>query len=408
MFTDRLDGLPAYPFPRLRALLKDVPPGGGEENMRDLSLGEPQHAFPPFVGDIILATQKGFNRYPPMAGAPELLGAIAAWLTRRYALAAGAIDENFHLLVLSGTREGLFNVILANVPSRKQGQTSAVLIPNPFYQCYAGAAAAIGAEAIYLAANATNGFLPSFDRLDGKLLRRTGAVFLCSPSNPQGAVAGKTYLMALIRLARVHDFLLVLDECYAEIYDGEAPPGGLACAEAVSRADGVVNDDVFSHVLVFHSLSKRSNLPGLRSGFCAGDKRAIARFKNLRDYGGASTPLPIQAAAAACWRDEQHVVENRSAYRRKIALAETILAGKLGFYRPAGGFFLWLDVGEGEKAALQLWREAGVKVLPGRYLGRDDSLDEGGNPGARYIRVALVKSEDETTDALTRLARIIG
>ena len=407
-FTDRFDGLPAYPFPRLRALLDGVTPAMGADDVIDLSLGEPQHAFPPFITEVIARTASGFNRYPPMAGSDELLDAIKNWLDVRYDLPANALDKNAHLLALSGTREGLFNVALANVPATKGNERAAILIPNPFYQCYAGAAASAGAEAVYLAANAETGFLPAFDKCDEKLLQRTAAIYLCSPGNPQGAVASADYLEKLIRLARKYEFLVILDECYAEIYDSMPPPGGLKAALRVSQKDGTLNDDPFSHVVVFHSLSKRSNLPGLRSGFCAGDKQVITRFKTLRDYGGASTALPVQAAAAAAWRDEAHVRENRAAYKRKFDIAENTLKGKLHFYRPPGGFFLWLNVGDGETGALKLWKEGGVKVLPGRYLGRDESLGVQGNPGKSYIRVALVRDEAQTGEALSRMARILG
>jgi succinyldiaminopimelate transaminase len=393
MTPGRYDGLPPYPFPRLRALLDGHAPGASPIN---LSIGEPQHPVPPFISEIVTAETAGFGRYPPMEGTPALRQAIATWLTARYRLPQGLIDADRHVLALNGTREGLFNAALALVPPVKAGERPAVLLPNPFYQCYAGAAVAAGAEPVYLPAVRETRFLPDFKALPLKLLARCAAVYLCSPANPQGTCASLADWTDLIALARAHDFVILADECYAEIYDRLAPTGVL---EAASETGSL------SHVLAFHSLSKRSNLPGLRSGFVAGDAALIGRFLALRNYGGAALPGPIQAASAAAWSEESHVEENRARYRAKFDLAESVLGNRLGFYRPDGGFYLWLDVEHGEMAALKLWRDAGVRVLPGRYLGHDD--EEGNpksNPGHPYIRIALVADEAATQTALRRIA----
>lgn len=392
MDNPRLHLLPDYAFPRLATLLEGLAPGA-EPIL--FSLGEPQHPYPAFVAEILDRGRADYGRYPPIAGTAELRAAITDWLTWRYELPAGVLDADRHVLPLSGTREGLFSIAFVAVPPEKGGRTPAVLMPNPFYQCYAAAALAAGAEPVYCDATRENGFLPDFAALPEDLLARTALVYLCSPANPQGAVASRESLAALLALARRHDFLLALDECYSEIYTEAAPPGGLAAAAASGSLRNLV---------VFHSLSKRSNLPGLRAGFIAGDPEVIARFRRLRSYAGPALPLPVQAAAAAVWRDEGHVEANRALYRAKFAAAARLLDGRFGFYRPDGGFFLWLDVGDGEAAARRLWAEAGVKVLPGAYLARDTGRS---NPGARYIRLALVEETARVVEGLERLVHTL-
>jgi N-succinyldiaminopimelate aminotransferase len=276
-----------------------------------------------------------------------------------------------------------------------RGQRPAVLLPNPFYQVYVGAAVMAGAEPVFVPSPEGQ---PDFAALPDAVLSRAALAFLCSPANPQGRVASLERLQDSIRLARRFGFTLALDECYAEIYGQAPPPGGLeACA---ALGGGMEN------VLVFHSLSKRSSVPGLRSGFVAGCPELIGAFQRLRSYGGATLPLPVLAASAALWRDEAHVDENRRLYRAKFDLAQRHLEGRLGFQRPEGGFFLWLDVGDGEEAAKRLWREAGIRVLPGAYLARDGA--DGVNPGSRFIRVALVHDLATTDMALSRLASVLG
>jgi N-succinyldiaminopimelate aminotransferase len=397
MFNPVLDGLPENAFPRLAKLIVGVQPGGGNGAPILMSLGEPQHPIPAFIGDILNARLKDYGKYPPIQGSDNFRAAVARWLNRRYGLSRHPVNTESHILPLNGTREGLFSIAFLVTPPQKNGRQPAVLMPNPFYQCYAGAALAAGAEPVYLDATRANGFLPDLDALGPELLSRTALFYLCSPANPQGSVADMAYLKRLVQLARAHDFVLALDECYAEIYNQNPPPGGLQAASELA-ADGAA--EPFANVLVFHSLSKRSSLPGLRSGFVAGDARIIERFRNFRATIGPTNPLPADAAAAAAWSDEAHVQENRKLYAQKFDAADEILAGRFGYARPAGGFFLWLDVGDGEAAALKLWREAGVKVLPGKYLAR-------GAVGDAYIRVALVGPLDETIEGLRRICRTL-
>jgi N-succinyldiaminopimelate aminotransferase len=391
----RLDRLDPYPFAQLNSLLAEVTPRANARPVA-MSVGEPQHQPPTLLAETVARHADSWNRYPPMTGMPELRAASAAWLTRRYGLPAGMVEGERHVLALSGTKEGLFLAALAAVPESKAGTRPAVLIPNPYYLVYAGAAAVSGADILYLDATPETGFLPDLDALDEATLARTGALYLCSPANPQGAIASLEYLKKAVKLAREHDFVLIADECYSEIYDQAPPPGALEACKALGGS--------LDNVLVFHSLSKRSSAAGLRVGFVAGDPRLIAKFMHLRNYGGCQVPLPLQAAATALWQDEAHVVENRAAYRRKFDVAERILAGHFGFYRPAGGFFLWLDVGNGEKAALALWREAAIRVLPGGYTAHTTN---GRNPGERYIRVAMVHDEQTIGVALESMRRVL-
>ncbi|HJU16293.1 MAG TPA: aminotransferase class I/II-fold pyridoxal phosphate-dependent enzyme [Stellaceae bacterium] len=392
----RLDDLSDYPFAQLRALLADITPRLNEAPIA-MSLGEPQHQPPPLLAETVAAHADQWNLYPPMAGTPELRAAAADWLTRRYALPAGMLSPERHVLSLSGTKEGLYLAAMLAVPQHKAGARPIVLAPNPYYLVYNGAATMAGAETVFLDAVRDNGFLPDLDAIPAETLARTALCYLCSPANPQGTVASLAYLQKAIALARRYDFVLAIDECYAEIYDRASPPGGLeAC---VALGGGLAN------VLVFHSLSKRSSAPGLRAGFVAGDPVLIDRFLHLRNYGGCQLPLPIQAAAAALWRDESHAIENRARYRRKFDLAEAALGGRCNFYRPEGGFYLWLDVGDGEQAAVALWREAAIRVLPGGYIAR--AANGAANPGQSYIRLALVHDEPVLETAFTRIRRVL-
>jgi N-succinyldiaminopimelate aminotransferase len=384
-FPERFSNLPDYAFPRLRKLLDSHAPGGEPVVM---TIGEPRHAMPDFVGPILAANLSGFGVYPPNDGTPELLAAISAWIARRY----GVTVAEDRLMALNGTREGLFNACIALCPETKAGKKPAVLMPNPFYQVYAVAALTVGAEPVYVPATAANGFLPDYGSLPKDVLDRVALAYICSPANPQGAVATADYLADLLALAEKHDFRVLADECYSEIYRDAPPPGLLQIAHQ-QGADP-------ERVLVFHSLSKRSNLPGLRSGFVASGPDCMAHIRKLRSFAGAPLPLPLQRVAEAAWADEAHVTASRAIYHRKFVDADRIFAGLQGYQPPAGGFFLWLPVEDGETATLKLWRETGVKVLPGAYLSRDAG---GENPGKGYIRVALVATPEETQRGLTLL-----
>ncbi|QBX33337.1 aminotransferase class I/II-fold pyridoxal phosphate-dependent enzyme [Paracoccus liaowanqingii] len=391
-FPERFTNLPDYAFPRLRALLAEITPGlaPGEAPMI-LTIGEPRHPMPGFVADVMAASIGQLSKYPPNEGTPELLAAIGGWLDRRYGLdvAPG------RLMVLNGTREGLFNAALALCPERKDGQRPAILIPNPFYQVYAVAAAAVGADPVFVAATPDTGNLPDYGALDPALLDRVGLAYLCSPANPQGAVADVAYLEALVALAERHDFLILADECYSEIWRDAPPPGALQVATAMGLPDRVV---------MFNSLSKRSNLPGLRSGFAAGGAAQIARMRQLRNYAGAPLPLPVQRVSEAAWADEDHVAASLALYQQKYRIADEVLGDIPGYRSPQGGFFLWLPVADGEAAARRLWAQAGIQVLPGAYLSREV---DGINPGAGFVRVALVADAAQTRDALTRLRAVL-
>jgi N-succinyldiaminopimelate aminotransferase len=402
VLNPRFQQLPAHTWTQLRALLDGLP--AGRNAPLDLTIGEPRHPMPGFIAEALEANRDGWAKYPPIQGTPDWQRAVAAWLERRYGLPP--IDPDRQVLPVSGTREGLFGVAFVAVPEAKAGQRPLVLMPNPFYQCYAAAALAAGAEPVYLPATAATGFLPDVAALDEATLARTALIYLCTPANPQGTVADQGYFDTLIGLCRRHDIVLVVDECYGEIYTGAAPLGALeACASLARRGLGD-GTDPYAGVLSFQSLSKRSNVPGLRSGFVVGDARLIAAFRELRAYGGAPSPLPVYAAAAAAWADEAHVEENRRLYRAKFDAAERILGGRFGAYRPGGGFYLWLDVGDGEAAARRLWSRAGVRVLPGAYLARPDA--SGYNPGAAYVRVALVNSLEVTELALESIRDTLG
>jgi aspartate/methionine/tyrosine aminotransferase len=363
--------------------------------MIPLSVGEPQNDPPAFMAEIIAKHAKLWNRYPPYQGTDDFRRAVCEWLNRRYALPATLLDPARHVLALSGTKEALYLAAQLIVPETKGGGRPLVLLPNPYYQVYWGAAAMSGAEIMPLSATSETGFLPDFDALPDDVLDRTAAVYLCTPSNPQGAIASKAYLANALAKARAHDFVLIVDECYSEIYDRDPPPGALEIA-----------GDRLDNLLIFHSLSKRSSAAGLRVGFVAGDERLIERFRVLRGYAGPQIPLPIQAAASALYRDEVHVDANRAMYRRKIDIAQDIFGNRLGFYRPEGGFFLWLDVGDSEEACLRLWREAGVRSLPGAYLAVPDAT--GHHPGERYLRLALVHEDAILSEALGRVARLLS
>jgi aspartate/methionine/tyrosine aminotransferase len=383
------------PFVRLTELIAGIEPG---KPVINLSVGEPQHPIPNFVGPTLDAHLADFGRYPANKGIEPFRRAVASWLGRRYSLAR-PVDPESEVLVLNGTREGLFLAAIAakRWVTRHAGKP-AVLIPNPFYAAYAAGALAADCEPVYLPTTREGGFLPDLDALDEALLARTVACYIASPSNPQGAVADSAYLDRLANLARRFGFLIFADECYCEIYSGNAPAGMLEAA-----------GPDFANVVVFHSLSKRSNLPGLRVGFAAGDRRFLAPYLELRNVAAPQVPTPAQYVAIAAYGDEAHVQENRKLYSAKFDLADQIVGGRYGYERPAGGFFLWLDIskhGSSEMVTKKLWSGAGVRVVPGRYLAREQN--DGSNPGEGYIRVAMVQDKAATAEALHRLVAVLS
>lgn len=379
MYPERFSNLPAHAWPRLRALF-DVHDGGGPTI--HMTIGEPKHEFPQWVTDEIVKHAVGFNSYPPNDGAPVLRQAIAGFINRRYGV---PVDPDTQVMALNGTREGLYNAVMALCPETTSGKKPAVLMPNPFYQVYMIAALSTAADPIMVPATVQTGHLPDFASLSTDILNRTTAAYICSPANPQGAVATRDYWRELIALAERYDFKIFADECYSEIYRDTPPVGAMQVAHEVG-ADP-------ERVVIFHSLSKRSNLPGLRSGFVASGPQNITEIKQLRNYAGAPLPLPLQLAAARVWNDEIHVQENRALYVEKYEIADRIMGNVPGYVSPEAGFFLWLPVENDEKAALRLWRETGVRVLPGGYLAQDWN---GVNPGQGYIRAAMVAPKAET------------
>jgi len=400
MVNSSLSLLSDYPFQRLRDLLDSHPIPAGLSPLA-MSIGEPQHQPPKLLQDTINAHATLWNKYPPIGGTPDLKAAIKRFLDRRYDLKKDFISTDQHILPVCGTREALFligNLLIER--SAKGEEKPLVLVPNPFYQVYVGAAVMNEAQPVFLPAGPENGFMPDLDAITDETWTKTSMLFLCSPGNPQGMVADLGYLRQALSLARKHDFTLIMDECYAELYDVEKPHGALEIAQEMGSLKNLV---------VFHSLSKRSSAAGLRSGFVAGDAGIIQSFIDLRNYGGAAMSLPVQAASAALWDDDEHVIENRRLYKMKIDAAQNALGNRLGFYRPRGGFFLWLDVTprwkNGEAAALEIWQKAGVRVIPGEYFAKTD--ERGENPGKTYIRVALVHEQSVVEEAMQRIANIL-
>jgi aspartate/methionine/tyrosine aminotransferase len=396
MFPGRLSELPPAMFAQLATLLENEKPGAPVIN---LSVGDPRGAVPAFITEAIAKHAHQFGEYPAINGTDDWRDAASSWLRRRVRLPASAMHADKNLLPLCGTREGLFLAPFIVTPEKKAGARPAILLPNPFYQCYAAAALAAGAEAIFVHANAGTGFLPDYASLPKSVLERTVAAYICSPSNPEGAAANEGYWRTLFALAEKYDFTVFADECYADIYLGHEPLSALTARYEMSSD--------LSRLLTFHSLSKRSCLPGLRSGIVAGDETLIARFRQFRNYAGPQLSMPIQAASAAAWRDEDHVAKNRATFAERFRAAGDILGNKVRL--PDGGMFLWMDVGNGEGAALKLWREGGIRVLPGAYMGRETEPGKTqSNPGLPYIRVALVSDLVTIKAAVARMGEILG
>lgn len=396
MRNPALEQLNDYPFARLADLLQPVSPRVNEPPTL-LSVGEPQLPPPPWVHDIIARSKAGWNRYPQIPGTPELRQACARWAARRYNLRAHVLDPDRQVNAIPGSREGLYFAAFQAIESGR----SIALMPNPCYQIYYGAATLAGATPVYLPSTGKPDFKADLAAVDRATLGRTAIAYLCNPGNPIGSVMTRAELKRAIALAREHDFLLVVDECYAEIYDREAPVGALEVAAEMDASERWLDN-----LLVIHTLSKRSNAAGLRSGFAVGSAAIISDLNRLRSYGTAAMPLPIQEASVALWDDDAHAREIRAQHQRRLDAAEAAFGTRFGFTRPPGGFFLWLDVGDGEAATLKLWREGAIRVLPGGYLAKAEP--DGSNIGARYIRVALVHEQSIVANAMQRMARILG
>ena len=391
-----LDQLQPYPFEKLAALKEGISPSTALEHIA-LSIGEPKHSTPGFITEAMLAHLHGLSSYPLTRGTQELRQAIASWLTQRFNLPEEAIDPEQQVLPVNGTREALFAFAQTIIDRSK---APLVLMPNPFYQIYEGAALLAGATPHYLPCTADTGLSPDFDAVEGSTWDRCQLLYLCSPHNPTGAVIDTPTLQQLINLAERHNFIIASDECYSEIYPDEAhPPTGLLQAAAEMG-----NGD-YRRCVAFNSLSKRSNAPGLRSGFVAGDAAILDQFYRYRTYHGSAMPLPTQAASTAAWGDEDHVIKNRALYREKFSLVLDILGSSLDIHQPDAGFYLWPETPIPDPAFAQgLFRAQNVTVVPGSFLSRKTN---GINPGQNRIRMALVAPLDECIDAAQRIKRYI-
>lgn len=391
-----LQRLQPYPFEKLRALLADITPNPDLAPIA-LSIGEPKHASPTVVLEALAANLDKAAIYPSTAGLPQLRQGIVDWLSQRFQLPAGMLDADQHVLPVTGTREALFSFTQAVVQRDPEGL---VVSPNPFYQIYEGAAYLAGVQPHYLACNPAEGFIPDFDKVPADIWRRCQLLFICSPGNPTGAVTPLATLQKLIELADEHDFVIASDECYSEIYSpGQPAPVGLlqACA-SLGRID-------FSRCVVFHSLSKRSNLPGLRSGFVAGDASLLGPYLTYRTYHGCAMPIYVQLASLIAWQDEEHVAANRTLYQAKFDAVLDILGDVLDIQRPDAGFYLWPATPiDDETFTRRLLAEQNVAVVPGSYLSREV---DGYNPGAGRVRMALVAPLADCIEAAQRIRNFI-
>ncbi|UZD64709.1 succinyldiaminopimelate transaminase [Marinobacter sp. AN1] len=394
--NSNLSRLHPYPFEKLAKLKADVVPPADTPPI-SLGIGEPKHPSPEFVKRVIADNLDRLANYPTTGGMPELRQAIADWATRRFQLNPGTLRADGNVVPVNGTREGIFSFVQAAIDASRP---ATVVSPNPFYQIYEGAALLAGATPVYLPCDGSNGFIPDFDAVPESVWRDCQILFLCSPGNPSGAVIPRDTLVRVIELADRHDFIIASDECYSELYPDEAnPPEGLlqTCA-AIGRDD-------YARCVVFHSLSKRSNLPGLRSGFVAGDANILKEYLRYRTYHGCAMPIHNQLASIAAWQDEDHVKENRAAYRAKFEAVVPILQQVMKVDFPDAGFYLWPQTPMSDEAfARDLSAEQNVHVLPGRYLSRTvDSY----NPGENRVRMALVAPLEECVEAAERIVKFL-
>lgn len=386
--------LQPYPFEKIRTLLQGVAPA--DLPAVSLAMGEPKHPTPDFIHQAVVANMAGFANYPLTKGIPALREAIAGWLTRRFQLPPGSVDAEQHVLPVNGTREALF-AFAQTVVERRADAT--VVMPNPFYQIYEGAALLAGAEPVFLPCTEDNGFIPDFAAVPDAVWQRCQLLYICSPGNPTGAVMPLETLRQVLELAEKHDFIIASDECYSELYfDEDQPPPGLLQAAAQ------MGNTAWKRCVVFHSLSKRSNAPGMRSGFVAGDAAVLKQFLLFRTYHGCAMPPPFQVASIAAWNDETHVQVNRALYRQKFAAVMEILAPVLDAKLPQASFYLWpVTPVDDETFTRELFARAHVNVVPGSYLSRDVN---GLNPGRNRVRLALVASLEECTEAAERIRRV--
>jgi len=393
--------LKPYPFERLRSLLANSKPDAGKKLIA-LQIGEPRHPAPAFIGQALMNNMQGLGNYPLTAGTPELRQAIATWLIRRFQLPAESINAANMIIPVTGTREALFAFVQAAIDhsnDRSNEARPAVLMPNPFYQIYEGAALLAAAEPVFLNCTAENNFLPDLESVSADTWNRCQILFLCSPGNPTGAVMSLDYLKRALQLAEQYNFVIASDECYSEIYLNETqPPIGLL------EAAIAMGNNTFKRCVVFHSLSKRSSVPGLRSGFVAGDAEILKSYLLYRTYHGCAMPLPTQAASTLAWQDENHVIENRRLYQQKFAVVVPILQPVIKLYAPTAGFYLWPEVEDDERFTRELFEQQHVMILPGSYLSRPTPQ---GDPGKGRLRISLVATVDECREAAERIREYI-
>jgi N-succinyldiaminopimelate aminotransferase len=397
--NSRLASLQPYPFQRLAQLVHGLTPPAGKAPIR-LSMGEPQHAAPDFVLEALKHNLAGLSNYPTTKGSVELRQSMSAWATRRFKLDKIALDPERHVLPVAGTREALFSIAQAVIDRRVNSQRPAVVMPNPFYQIYEGAVLLAGAKPYFMNAVEENGYRADFAQVPEEIWQKVPLVYICSPGNPTGAVLTRNDLAGLIELAHKYNFIIAADECYSEIYfdEGKPPVGLLQVANDLGIRD-------YQHCLVFHSLSKRSSLPGLRSGFVAGDGAVLEQYHQYRTYHGCALPPPTQAASQAAWNDEAHVRTNRALYRSKFDAVLKILKPVLDVKKPEAGFYLWPHLPQDDETfARELYARENVLVLPGSYLSR---ATEDGNPGKNRVRMALVAPLAECIEAAQRVRNYV-
>jgi N-succinyldiaminopimelate aminotransferase len=391
----RLELLAAYPFERLARLKAGITPPASLPHIA-MSIGEPKHAPPRFVIDTLQENLRKLDSYPVTAGLPETRAACAAWIARRFGV---NVDPATMVLPVNGTREALFSFVQAVISTDRtseSGRPPVVAMPNPFYQIYEGAALLAGAEPVFLNTFAANRFQPDLDAVPADVWKRCQLLFLCTPGNPTGSVLSLDYLKYALELANRYDFVIASDECYAELYrDDAVPPPSLLQAAAAS------GHDAFQRCVVFHSLSKRSSVPGLRSGFVAGDPAVLKSYLLYRTYHGCAMPVPTQLASISAWNDDAHAAANRALYREKYARVLPILSPVLDVAEPDGAFYLWPDVGrDDETFTRELFATQNLTILPGSYLARDT---RSGNPGKQRVRISLVAPVDECVTAAQRI-----
>ena len=391
-FTNpNIDLLDDYPFKRLNNLIKKTTPPKNKKIII-LSLGEPSHSPPKYLKKKINDNFKDWSKYPPSLGTKKLNTSCLNWLRRRFKIPTNFLREEKHILQVAGTREGLFNIALAINPQQNKKEKAVTLMPDPFYQVYAGAAVMSGSEPVAVPSLEKNRFIPCFEKVNNKILNRTTLIYICSPSNPEGTSLTLKEWESLINFSKKIGAILVADECYSEIYVNKPPVGILQACYKMNKS--------LKNIVSFHSLSKRSNVPGLRSGFVVGDSKIIDTYKKLRHYCAGQQPLPIQEAASSLWDDDDHAIENRKKYKLKFKIAKKILQNKGNFTIPDGGFYIWLKVKNDEIFTKTLWGRYGVKVMPGSYLSKSSFAKS-------YVRIALVESNLNISKALKAISCLL-